>query len=137
MNAMKLFWAMSVICLCGCATIEIQTLDAKPIPNERVYLTELVRKDDALAHIVFKRDSGVFGSGTSLHLYVNDKKVADIAPGERLDVYLMPGRNILALEDWLGLSGRQGVAVSANAGETQVYRVSASLSGLQIIPAVN
>ena len=113
-----------VAAISGCATTEVSSDRARPVPAARVFAPQLTEPDPAKAHVVIKRDEGLLGSPMTIHLFANADTVADIEPGELINLYLKPGRQILVINDSLQLTGSPAISFICEAGETKVYRIS-------------
>ncbi|EPJ7937169.1 hypothetical protein MC820_000715, partial [Acinetobacter baumannii] len=80
-----------VLGLVGCSTAPVVPNTAKPIPNERVYNQNYLKKQTPeQAKVTFSRDKGFLGSGCTHDMYVNNEKVFSIRSNEIATIYLEP-----------------------------------------------
>lgn len=123
-----LIGALALAALAGCSTSPVTEQAAKTIPTERVYHPEMFagqRSADEAATVVFLRDSGMFGSGCSHDVFVNNVKVFSIRQGEYAKLSLRPGSYFFRLETGGGLC--PNIATSQNSelkpGASEAYRI--------------
>ncbi len=124
-----LFAGLAMAMLLGCSTTPITEQTAKVVPAERIYQPSMVQgqrpQDPAKSAVVFLRDSGMFGSGCSHDMYVNNVKVFSIRQGEFVRLSLNPGSYFFRLETGAGLC--PNIATSQNtelkAGGEEAYRI--------------
>lgn len=102
--------ALFIIFICGalleaCSTMPISTQTGSPVPNERIYHAKYVKSTPAskAARVSFFRDTGFFGSGCSHDVYINNKKVFTIRPGEFIHLNLASGGYFFRVETGAGL----------------------------------
>lgn len=99
-----MFVGLAALALSGCSTAPVSEQSAKPIPAERVYAPDLLRRSSTGgAEVVFLRDTGLFGSGCSHDLYVNNRKAFSIRQGEGITLSLPAGAYFFRLETGGGL----------------------------------
>ena len=130
MEKTTLFFAL-IIALTGCATGPIAISDAVPIPQERISNIEITKSKDGTGSVLFKRDSGFIGSACVLRLMVDGKPFADIQGGEKIQVYLAPGKHILGAKGTgICFDSHTETEVTITAGKTEVYRATAGAGGI-------
>jgi hypothetical protein len=92
--------ASSGLVMSGCATAtsSVRTVEAQPVPAERILSTEhsINRPDCGL--IIVKRDTGSSGAKCTSRLIVDGKPIADLATGEKITLYLPFGEHIIGAE---------------------------------------
>lgn len=81
------------VLIAGCSTNPVAFSKAMPVPPSRIQsgyqaVSTMTAKT---AQVSIVRDSGLYGSGPSAELSINDINIAKFRPGERLTVYLQPG----------------------------------------------
>ena len=126
----KLMLTMGVLFLGGCATTPVPTSEARPVPLERIQNPTLVKKQQGYGEVTIKRDEGISGSACNTQIFVDGKPVADIAPGEKVVLYLPEGDHMLAaIARGICGGGLVEAKVSASEKRSPVYRVSYGSSG--------
>jgi len=123
-----LMGALVVALLAGCSTSPVTEQTAKTIPADRVYQPEMVATSanaQEAATVVFLRDAGVFGSGCSHDMFVNNVKVFSIRQGEFIRLSLTAGSYFFRLETGGGIC--PNIATSENTelkpGGHEAYRI--------------
>jgi hypothetical protein len=128
----KLFLAVVLLSLTGCATEAVLPGQAKQAPPERV-LKYQNEASDKSATLIVVRDSGYLGSGCFTGVYLNDEKAAILNPAEKVTFHLNPGEWSVAIkgEGKLCMSDSVPVGsyVNLRAGETKAVRLFADPSG--------
>ncbi|MBU0383682.1 DUF2846 domain-containing protein [Acinetobacter baumannii] len=100
----KIIFLGLVLSLIGCSTSPVVSNTAKPIPNERVYNQNYLKKHTPeQAKVTFLRDKGFLGSGCTHDIYVNNEKVFSIRSNEIATIYLEPKYYIFRLETGAGM----------------------------------
>lgn len=115
--------------LAGCSTTPVTEQTAEVVPASRIYQPSMVEAQRSQtsnkSSVVFLRDSGVFGSGCSHDMYVNNVKVFSIRQGEFIRLALTPGSYFFRLETGSGLC--PNIATSQNTelkpGAEEAYRI--------------
>lgn len=128
----KLFLAVVLLNLTGCATEAVLPGQAKLAPPERV-LKYQNKSSEMNATLIVVRDSGYLGSGCFTGVYLNDEKAAILNPAEKVTFHLNPGEWSLAIkgEGKLCMSDAVPVGnyVNLHANETKAVRLFADPSG--------
>lgn len=100
----KIIFLGLVLGLFGCSTVPVVSNTAKPIPNERVYNQDYLKKQTPeQAKVTFLRDKGFLGSGCTHDIYVNNEKAFSIRSNEIATIYLEPKYYIFRLETGGGM----------------------------------
>jgi hypothetical protein len=131
---------LALLALSGCATSKLTPEQADPVPADRLYgFTQKTASDDARITVI--RDGGFFGSGCTLVVYIDGKRVAEMNSGELASFYVTPGERVIST----GVSGRglcsgyvdQSVEIMAKPNQIRAYRLSFDQSGFHIGPYVS
>ncbi len=78
--------------LTGCATSPVSPENARNVPADRIYQTDLlVSEGNRTIPVTITRDAGFQGSFYKQILKVDGQRVAEFAPGETLTIYLEGG----------------------------------------------
>lgn len=120
----------AAIALAGCATTPTPIADARPVPAERIYVTNQLPAQGN-AHATFVRDSGMFGGALSLHVYVDGTKLASLDPGESTDLVIAPGERILGVmpTNFLGAASLKSIEQNLKPNQRYFYRLLIDTSG--------
>lgn len=126
-NAIAAVIGTGALTIAGCATSPVGADDAKvgtlisnpwqnPSPNA--------------GEFVVTRDKGLMGGACSQEVYVDSHAIATLRTGQKVIVYLPPGKHMAGVRP-TGLcgGGSAGVALTVEAGKRQVYRVASGQSG--------
>lgn len=128
----RIFFALVVFGLSGCATEAVLPSQAKEAPASRLLkYQQATNAGDATLIVV--RDKGYLGSGCFTGVYLNDVKSAILDPGEKATFHLAPG-------EWsVGIKGEGKLCISdavpvgnyvhLKAGETKAVRLFSDPSG--------
>ena len=111
------------ILLSGCATSAIMSQQATMVPANRVTLpSEMIGPVKA----VFIRDTGITGSATYEHIFVDGKEAAALDPGEKVELSLQPGEHIFSVHptDPLGLAVGVTLAQQLQEGTPYYFRIA-------------
>ncbi|WP_312963906.1 hypothetical protein [Stutzerimonas nitrititolerans] len=123
---MRALILLSILVLAGCSTSPVSEGEAKPIPRDRIYASDIVGPAaGGRAEVVFLRDSGYFGSGCSHDLYVNNRKAFAIRQGEGVTLSLEPGSYFFRLETGGGLCPNIATSqdLELKSGSSAAYRI--------------
>ena len=132
MRSLKVFMAIAVVLiLTGCSTTPISFDKAIPVPHNKIYDKSFISSDKEKEKIMIIRDQGLFGSGCTHTIFINNKKSFDLGYGQALMVALEPGNHVLRLESGVGICPDTSISESTylKLGEPQTFRVSISSNG--------
>lgn len=113
-----------IFCLSACATSPIPASNARPVPQERVFLTFKQAKEQT-SKIVVIRDSGMLGVANLLHLFLDGKALASFESGEMLEVDLPSGEHVFGVKptDPFGLASTFSIDQELKPGRIYRYRL--------------
>lgn len=123
-----------VLLLAGCATKPQSPAQTVLIPSERVYSSLNLEASENSARVVIVRDQTVsmWGAIGYHQIFLNDRLMASIAAGERLELILKAGEHVFGVIPTLSASTKSeftgGWAMSNNvqlleSGRTYYFRV--------------
>jgi hypothetical protein len=80
-------------------------------------------------HVI--RDEGILGSACTHTVFIDNKKVFDIDPGQAITVALEPGNHVIRLTSGAGICPDTSLSESTvlELGEPQTFRISISSNG--------
>ena len=88
--------ALLVVALAACTTTAVSPMAASYVPAERITSARYTAPAAGTVHCLFIRDSGMYGAGVPIDLYIDGFNTASFRPSERLDLYLPKGEHMLA-----------------------------------------
>jgi hypothetical protein len=98
---MRFFTVIIVLSLIGCATSPVSVHQASLVPSSRMLAPQLVSQVQAQAQptgsLIIKRDSGLMGSACTIRVFVDAVPVADLAPSEKVEVFVPTGEHIVGV----------------------------------------
>ena len=85
--------------LTACATSPVSIHQASLVPSGRMLAPQLVSQVQAqpTGSLIVKRDSGLMGSACTIRVFVDAVPVADLAPSEKVEVFLGLGEHIVGV----------------------------------------
>lgn len=93
------FLAIASALLAGCATTPASSQSAASVPQERIFDQSYLKPDARRSELVTViRDNGYMGSGLQMIFKVNASPVAAFKTGEKVEIYLAPGKYVFVAE---------------------------------------
>jgi hypothetical protein len=85
--------------LTACATSPVSIHQAALVPSSRMLAPQLVSQAQAqpTGSLIIKRDSGLMGSACTIRVFVDAVPVADLAPSEKVEVFIPTGEHIVGV----------------------------------------
>lgn len=84
------------VLLTSCATTHVSNYAAQEVDKNHVLNSEVLIQRAEAGEVIVKRDQGLNTSACRSRIFVNGEPVADIAPGEKVTMYLPLGEQMLA-----------------------------------------
>lgn len=124
--AFVLFFLLSNFLIVGCAATPISTDLAQNVPSERVLKASLLKERPGYGQVIVKKDPGLMFSECNTRVFVNTVAAAEIAPGEKVVLYLPEGEQMIAAEPTYSIctGGLIEVMVNVSRSRPAVLRVS-------------
>jgi hypothetical protein len=98
---MRFLTVILVLSLTGCATSPVSVHQAALVPSSRMLAPQLVSQVQAQAQptgsLIVKRDSGLMGSACTIRVFVDAVPVADLAPSEKVELFIPTGEHIVGV----------------------------------------
>lgn len=128
------WWVLVCATLVGCATSPVPLSQAKPAPFDRVYYSANT-SPSANARVIFIRDSGVTGMGVHHHLFINNQKAASLAPGEMVELNLVPGEYVFGVKptDAFGTHSLNSIDQDLKANRKYFYRIQTDGNSMRTV----
>ena len=128
---MRLFAVCVALSLSACATSPININQASPVPSSRVLAPQLLAQAQYTGSLIIKRDAGFMGSACTIRVFVGAMAVADIAPSEKIELFVPIGEHVVAATSTSGFCGG-GVAEAAvviSLERQKILRIASGQSG--------
>jgi hypothetical protein len=89
--------ALSV--LTACATSPVSIHQAALVPASRMLAPQLVSRvqSQPTGSLIVKRDSGLMGSACTIRVFIDAVPVADLAPSEKVELFVPSGEHIVGV----------------------------------------
>jgi hypothetical protein len=108
---MQVFAVLVALLLAACATTPTTVQQASSVPSSRILSAKWLAQAPYTGSLVIKRDSGYMGSACTVRVFVDAVPVADLAPAEKVEIFVPMGEHIVGVAP-NGLCGG-GVAEAA------------------------
>ena len=127
-------WFSTTLCaLClvvsGCATLPVSPMQATDIPPARItsskYLTP--QSGTTSSALTFVRDSGFYGVGTTIYLFINGEEIAGFRPEEKLQLFLEPGEYLFGVQSRPNFGLEQFIETPVRIEPSQQYSFRISI----------
>ncbi|ELC7324200.1 hypothetical protein D7T48_21010 [Stenotrophomonas maltophilia] len=86
---------IACVVFAGCATRQISSEQAQPVPAERVFAFNGIG-DSASGQVIVTRDIGAVGGACPLALYIDGTLAAHLQRGESVSLSVPPGNRIVS-----------------------------------------
>lgn len=130
MNARNFLAYALVLSVLGCATTPVPTSTAREVSRTRVLNAALLERKEGFGQVIVKRDEGFSASACNSRIFANGTPVAEIAPGEKVTIFLPEGEQMLAaIATGICIGGLVETKVSVNRARPAVLRISYGSSG--------
>lgn len=128
----KLIGAFALLFVAGCQTSPISPENADPVPASRLYGLQ----EGGEAKVIVTRDSGLYGSGCNVRLFVDGKLAGEFASGEVATFHVAPGQHVAGVKPSAACGGgslaeREFVV---GKGEAIRRRISITPGGIDFSP---
>jgi hypothetical protein len=96
---MRFFTVILALSFVACATQPVAIYQSPVVPSTRVLAPHLVSQTQAqhTGSLIVKRDSGFMGSACTIRVFVDAVPVADLAPAEKVELFLGLGEHIVGV----------------------------------------
>lgn len=128
---LRLFPIFLALGFTACATSPIAIKDASAVPASRILAPQLLVPTQYTGSLVIKRDGGFMGSACVIRVFIEALPVADLAPSEKIEIYVPLGEHVVAVTSASSFCGG-GVSEAAVviAPERQrILRIASGQSG--------
>jgi len=115
----------------GCGTSPIAINQASPVPTSRILAPQLLSEVQYTGSLVIKRDGGFMGSACTIRVFVGAVPVADLAPSEKVELFVPLGEHVVAatsISSFCG-GGVSEAAVIIRPEGQKILRIASGQSG--------
>jgi hypothetical protein len=120
-----------LLSLAACATTPVTINQAASVPSSRILAPQLLAQAKNTGSLVVKRDSGFMGSACSIRVFVDAVPVADLAPSEKVEVFVAFGEHSVVVTSSSGFcgGGTSETAVVIMPERQRILRIASGQSG--------
>ena len=128
---MRFFAVLFALSLPGCATQPITIQQASAVPSSRILAPQWLSQGAYTGSLVIKRDSGFMGSACTIRVFVDAVPVADIAPSEKVELFVALGEHVVGAtaNGLLCGGGASETAVVIRPESQKILRIASGQSG--------
>lgn len=114
----------------ACATTPVTINQAAVVPASRILAPQLLAQASNTGSLVVKRDSGFMGSACTIRVFVDAVPVADLAPSEKVEVFVTFGEHsVVVTSNGICGGGTSETAVVVMPERQRILRVASGQSG--------
>ena len=136
MQAIKICTALACsLLLAACATQAVKPSLASPVPPDRIS-NETILSTNAgqeTSAATFVRDSGIYGIGETIYLYIDGQEIAGFRPSEKLTIYVPKGEHLLGVQSRPNFGLEQFIESPTNFIGGREYSFRISIDGSKAI----
>ena len=128
---MRFFAVFLLLSLTACATQPVSIYQASAVPSSRILAPQLLSQAQYTGSLIIKRDTGFMGSACTIRVFVNAVPVADLAPSEKVEVFVPLGEHIVSAAPIGTLcgGGTSEAAVVIRPESQKILRIASGQSG--------
>ena len=115
----------------ACATSPVAVKEATAVPASRILAPQLLAPAQYTGSLIIKRDGGFMGSACAIRVFVGALPVADLAPSEKVEIYVPLGEHVVAatsVSSFCG-GGVSEAAVVISPERQRILRIASGQSG--------
>ena len=119
------------LALTACATSPVAVDQAAAVPSSRILAPQLLAPAQYTGSLVIKRDSGFMGSACSIRVFVGALPIADLAPSEKVEIFIPLGEHVVAATSTGSFCGGgvSEAAVVISPERQRILRIASGQSG--------
>jgi hypothetical protein len=128
---MRFFVVFLAISLTACATQPISIYQASTVPSSRILARQLLSQAQYTGSLIIKRDTGFMGSACTIRVFVDAMPVADLAPSEKVELFVPFGEYVVSAtptDSFCG-GGTSEAAVVIRPESQKILRIASGQSG--------
>ena len=114
----------------ACATTPVTINQAAAVPASRILAPQLLAQGSNTGSLVVKRDSGFMGSACTVRVFVDAVPVADLAPSEKVELFVSLGEHsVVVTSNGICGGGTSETAVVIMPERQRILRIASGQSG--------
>jgi len=128
---MRFLAAFLMLSFTACATQPVSIYQASAVPSSRILAPQLLSQAQYTGSLIIKRDTGFMGSACTIRVFVNSVPVADLAPSEKVEIFVPLGEHIVSAAPTGTLcgGGTSEAAVVIRPESQKILRIASGQSG--------
>ena len=128
---MRLFAVCVGLSLSACATSPVAINQAAAVPSSRILAPQYLAPAQYTGSLIIKRDGGFMGSACNVRVFVGAVPVADLAPSEKVELFVPLGEHVVAAASSSSFCGGgiSEAAVIITPEHQKILRVASGQSG--------
>jgi hypothetical protein len=127
---MQVFTVFLALLLAACATTPTTIQQASNVPSSRILAGQWVSQAPYTGSLVVKRDSGFMGSACTIRVFLDGVPVADLAPAEKVEIFVPMGEHIVGVtSNGICGGGVAETAVVIALERQKILRIASGQSG--------
>jgi hypothetical protein len=128
---MRFFAVFLALSLTACATQPISIYHASAVPSSRILAPQLLSQAQYTGSLIIKRDTGFMGSACTIRVFVDRVPVADLAPSEKVELFVPFGEYVVSATptDTFCGGGTSETAVVIRPESQRILRIASGQSG--------
>jgi len=127
---MRLLAIFLLLSLTACATTPVTVNQSAAVPDSRILAPQLLARSSNSGSLVVKRDGGFMGSACTIRVFVDAVPVADLAPSEKVELFVGLGEHsVVATSNGICGGGTSEAAVVIMPERQRILRIASGQSG--------
>ena len=127
---MRFFGLFLALSLSACATQPVTIYQASAVPSSRILAPQWLSPAPYTGSLIIKRDSGFMGSACTIRVFVDAVPVADLAPSEKVELFVALGEHVVgATATGICGGGASEAAVVIYPERQKILRIASGQSG--------
>ena len=127
---MRFFAVFLALSLTACATRPVSIYQASAVPSSRILAPQWLSQAQYTGSLIIKRDTGFMGSACTIRVFVDAVPVADLAPSEKVELFVALGEHIVgATSNGICGGGASEAAVVISPERQKILRIASGQSG--------
>jgi hypothetical protein len=128
---MRFFALFLALAPMACATQPVSIYQASAIPSSRILAPQLLSQAQYTGSLIIKRDTGFMGSACTIRVFVDTVPVADLAPSEKIELFVPFGEYVVSATPTGALcgGGTSEAAVVIRPEHQKILRIASGQSG--------
>ena len=128
---MRLLALLLCLSFTACATTPLTITQASAVPSSRILAPQLIAERSNTGVLIVKRDSGFMGSACTIRVFVDAVPVADLAPSEKIELYVALGEHSVVVSPNGSIcgGGTSEAAVVIMPERQRILRIAGGQSG--------